>query len=252
MIRTLIIDDEDRGRVALAQKLKDYCPDVELLGEACDGEEGIAMIVKYSPDLVFLDIEMPNLNGFEMLNKISQKKFNLIFTTAYNHYAIKAIKYSALDYLLKPIDIEELKSAIIKIKENDTKDINQQMNILSQNLDNKKWYEQKFAVSTLEGITIYNIADLIYLESNRNYTYLYFKDKLKVLTSKTLKEYEDMLPSDVFYRPHHSFLINLNFVRKFIKGEGGQIELSNGALIDISRRKKEEFLQLLSKLTLFK
>ncbi len=243
MLTTVIIDDEYKGRLALSQKLMDYCPQVKLVGEAENGEEGIAEIEKHNPDLVFLDIEMPRLNGFEMLNKIKNKNFHLIFTTAYDHYAIKAIKYSAFDYLLKPIDIEELKIAVEKLQESSADNIQQQVDLLQSNINNPKWNLNKFAIPTLEGLCFYNIADLIFLEANSNYTNLYFSDNKKVIASKTLKDFEEMLPEDTFFRPHHSYIINLNFINKYIKGDGGQIELTNGAVIDVSRRKKEEFLK---------
>lgn len=242
MIKAIIIDDERKGRIALKQKLADYCADVLVIGEAENGEQGIEIIKKLQPQIVFLDIEMPRMNGFEMLHKIPQKNFHLIFTTAYDQYAIKAIKYAAFDYLLKPIDIEELKTAIAKINAHTPEETERKLETLQQNLYTKNIFN-KIAVHTLQGLLFFNISDIIHLEAQSNYTILYFLNHPKLTASRTLKEFEDLLPNDIFFRPHHSHLINLNFIKKYIKGDGGQIEMQNGDYIDVSRRKKEEFLK---------
>jgi two-component system, LytTR family, response regulator len=244
----VIIDDENKGRLALRQKIKDYCPDVEIIAEAENGEEGIQVIEEHKPQLVFLDIEMPKLNGFDMLNNLKDKNFHLIFTTAYDHYAIKAIKYSAFDYLLKPIDIEELKLCIEKIKTSKASIIKDQVDLLQNNMKNTKLIFNKIAIPTLEGLCFYNIDELVTLEANSNYTNLFFIDGKKVLASKTLKDFEELLPNDTFFRPHHSHIINLKYMSKYIKGDGGQIELANGMMIDVSRRKKDEFLKLMGRI----
>lgn len=243
MITALIIDDEAKGRLALREKLSAYCPQIKLLGEAVSGQEGLMQIRQLQPQLIFLDIEMPRMSGFEMLNEIPEKKIHIIFTTAYNQYAIKAIKYAAFDYLLKPIDIEELKATIAKL---DTKENNQtkkQVALLQQNLQQPKNKLHKLAIPTLDGLLFYDIGDIIHLEANSNYTDIFLLNKIKITASKTLKEFEELLPEDIFFRPHHSHLINLNYIKRYIKGDGGQIELQNGAYVDVSRRKKDEFLK---------
>ena len=242
MLTAIIIDDEQKGRIALKQKLKDYCPDVQLTGEAEDGDEGIKQIEKYRPDIVFLDIEMPRMDGFEMLRQLPEKKFHLIFTTAYDQYAIKAIKYSAMDYLLKPIDIEELRLAVSKVNDQMHPQTEKKLVLLEQNLKNKNAFN-KIAIHTLEGLLFFNISDIIHLEAKSNYTLIYFSNQHKLTASRTLKEFEDLLPDDIFFRPHHSHLINLNYIKRYIKGDGGQIEMQNGNYVDVSRRKKEEFLK---------
>lgn len=247
MIKAVIIDDEHKGRLALKQKVVNYCPEIEIVAEGANGQEGVDVIEKYHPQLVFLDIEMPKLNGFEMLNQLKVKNFHLIFTTAYDHYAIKAIKYAAFDYLLKPIDIEELKQAVEKLKSTKINSINNQIELLHHNIKNHKADLNKLAIPTLEGLCFYNISDLVHLEANSNYTNLFFIQGKKILASKTLKEFESLLPEDIFFRPHHSHIINLKFITKYIKGDGGQIELSNGNIVDVSRRKKEEFLKIISR-----
>ena len=243
MITAIIIDDEAKGRLALREKLSDYCPQIKLLAEAANGQEALLLIQHHKPQLIFLDIEMPWMNGFEMLNELTEKNFHIIFTTAYDQYAIKAIKYAAFDYLLKPIDIEELKTAIEKIGAKDDNQTKMQVELLQQNMLHPKKQLNKLAIPTLEGLLFFDINDIIHLEANSNYTNLYLADKTKITASKTLKEFEEMLPPAIFFRTHHSHLINLNYIKRYIKGDGGQIELQNGTYVDVSRRKKEEFLK---------
>lgn len=243
MITAIIVDDEAKGRLALQQKLQAYCPQVNILAQAADGAEAIALIEKHKPQLVFLDIEMPRMNGFEMLSAIKEKNFHIIFTTAYDQYAIKAIKYAAFDYLLKPVDIEELKAAVEKISSISIKNIKEQAALLQQNRDHPKKQLHKLALPTLEGLLFIDIGNIIYLEASSNYTNIILADKTKIIASKTLKDFEELLPEEIFFRPHHSYIINLTYIKKYIKGDGGQIELQNGTFIDVSRRKKEEFLK---------
>jgi len=243
MLTAIIIDDEVKGRIALRQKLADYCPQVEVSGEAGDGLEGLKLIEKHDPAIVFLDIQMPRMDGFEMLHQLPNRKFHLIFTTAYDQYAIKAFKYAAFDYLLKPVDIEELKTAVGKLdgKKAQTKG---QLEVLEHNIHGKN-LSNKIAIPTLNGFLFYNIQDIIHLEAQSNYTILYFVNQPKQLASRTLKEFEEMLPSNLFFRPHHSHIINLQYIKRYIKGDGGQLEMQNGNFVDVSRRKKEEFLKLI-------
>ncbi|MFT3980117.1 MAG: LytTR family DNA-binding domain-containing protein [Ferruginibacter sp.] len=245
MITAIIIDDEAKGRLALKEKLKSYCPDVELLAEASGGEQGMAAIETFKPQVVFLDIEMPGMSGFEMLQQLPTHDFHLIFTTAYDQYAIKAIKYAAFDYLLKPIDISELQQAVKKISSARVTQLQKQLELLKDNTGQVKKPFHKIAIPTLEGLLFYNIDDIICLEANSNYSNLHFSNRQKIVASKTLKEFEEMLPADIFFRPHHSWLINLSFVKRYIRGDGGQVEMQNGMYIEVSRRKKEAFLQLM-------
>jgi two-component system LytT family response regulator len=214
-----------------------------IVTEAADGAEALSLIKKHKPQLIFLDIEMPRMNGFEMLNELKEKNFHIIFTTAYDQYAIKAIKYAAFDYLLKPVDIEELKSAIERISNGLPLQTNKQAELLQQNIQHPKKQLNKLAIPTLEGLLFFDINDIIQLEANSNYTIIHFSGKEKITASKTLKDFEDILPTDTFFRTHHSHLINLNYIKKYIKGDGGQIEMQNGNYVDVSRRKKEEFLK---------
>lgn len=243
MITVILIDDEAKGRLALREKLSAYCPQVQVLAEASNGKDALLLIQHHKPQLIFLDIEMPRMNGFEMLNALPEKNFQVIFTTAYDQYAIKAIKYAAFDYLLKPIDIEELKAAVEKISTKETHQTSNQAELLQQNLQHPKKQLNKLAIPTLEGLLFFDINDIIHLEANSNYTFIHFSGKPKITASKTLKEFEEILPEETFFRTHHSHLINLNYIKRYIKGDGGQIELQNGTYVDVSRRKKEEFLK---------
>ena len=243
MVTAIIIDDEAKGRLALRQKLKEYCPDIRLEGEAEDGEEGLKLIEEHQPDIVFLDIEMPKLNGFDMLLRLQRKDFHLIFTTAYDHYAIKAIRFAAFDYLLKPVDIEELKAAVEKIRLSGQEINNgRRLETLAHNLQTAL---NKIAISTLEGLLFFDLNDIIHIEAQSNYTVFSFSNRPRLTVSRTLKEFEDLLPPEQFFRSHHSHIINLQYIKRYMKGDGGQIELRNGELVDVSRKKKEEFLKLL-------
>lgn len=242
MLSAIIIDDELKGRIALKQKLQDYCPVVDVLGEASDGAEGIELIEKFKPQILFLDIEMPRMDGFEMLRQIDHKDFHIVFTTAYDQYAIKAIKYAAFDYLLKPVDIEELKAAVDKVHQQTTMLTPKKLETLEHNLQSLHTLN-KLAIPTLEGFLFFDISHIVHLEAQSNYTAIYFTDYPKLIASRTLKDFEDLLPGDIFFRPHHSHIINLNYIKRYIKGDGGQIEMQNGNFVTVARRKKEEFLK---------
>ena len=245
MQTAIIIDDEAKGRLALKEKIKNYCSGIQVVAEAANGKEGILAIEQYHPQIIFLDIEMPGMSGFEMLNNLANKNFHIIFTTAYDQYAIKAIKYAAFDYLLKPVDIEELREVIAKINYLANNQTKKQIELLQQNIHQPKKMLNKLAIPTLEGLFFYDIKDITYLEALSNYTNIFFCDKTKIIASKTLKEFEELLPEDIFFRLHHSFIVNLNFIKRYIKGDGGQVELQTGTFIDVSRRKKEEFLKVI-------
>lgn len=247
MIKTIVIEDEAKSRSSLCRKLNEFCPGVKIVAQAEDGLEGLKCIEEYKPQLIFLDIEMPKLNGFEMLERIREKNFQIVFTTAYDQYAIKAFKYSAFDYLLKPVDIEELKSVVEKINTKEALQTQKQLELLQQNLMHPKKHLNKLAIPTVDGLLFYDIRDIIQLEAHRNYTNIIFENHTSLLSSKTLKEFEELLPGDIFFRTHHSHLINLNYIKRYIKGDGGQIELQNGNCVNLSRRKKDEFLKAIGR-----
>jgi two-component system LytT family response regulator len=246
MMTAVIIDDEYNGRIALRRKLVQYCPDVQIVGEAENGVAGLNLISETQPQLVFLDIEMPVMGGFEMLTQLPVKKFHLVFTTAFDHYAIRAIRFAAFDYLLKPIDIDELRSTIARLSETAVPEQTQRkLETLEQNLLSKPFLN-KIAIPTHEGLLFFNLETISHLEAQSNYTLIYFADQAKLIASRTLKDFEEILPSDIFFRPHNSYIINLHFIKRYIRGDGGQIELKDGTYIMVSRRKKEDFLKLIA------
>ena len=243
MIRTIIIDDEPNNIETLKQLLVKYCPLIELVGNAENIRTGQALILNTQPDLVFLDIEMPFGNAFELLNNLSPVNFEIIFVTAFDNYAINAIKYSALDYLLKPVNIKELQNAVQKAAERiKTKNITTKIDTLLFNLSVSKPVLQKVALPTLDGLVFVNINELVWLEARGSYTFVYMQDQQKIMVSRTLKEFEDILPFETFSRVHQSYIINHHFIKKYNRGRGGTIEMEDGTTIEVSMRKKDEFL----------
>jgi two-component system LytT family response regulator len=249
MITAIIIDDEADGRESLEMALSKYCPDITLKGVYGNPEEGIAAIRQEKPMLLFLDVQMPQMSGFDVLLKLSPVDFHVIFVSAHDRYAIKAIKFSALDYLLKPIDIDDLIHAVQKVKEK-LKDRNfeHQYESVLHNIRFKSGKIEKLAIPSSDGIDFFNTDDIIYCRADGSYTTLFLKDKPCCVVSRNLKDFENLLADSGFCRVHHSFLINLSHVKKYVKGEGGYVILTGDHHADISRRKKDEFLALLDRL----
>ena len=244
MLTAIIIDDETNSRNALLQKIAKYCTAVTIIAACENGEQGIETIENKKPDIVFLDVEMPRMNGFTMLQQLTNKNFEIIFVTAYDHYAIKAIKFSALDYLLKPVEAEDLKAAVEKVtQKRKEREGNNRVELLLQNFLEEKTAHQRIAIASMEGLQFVPTDDIIYLEANSNYTSFYLTGNRKIMAAKTLKDFEELLPASMFIRIHHSYLINKNGVEKYIKGEGGQVVMKNGVTLDVARRKKEEFMK---------
>lgn len=244
MLKAILIDDEESSLSSLKEKILSSCPHVQITALCDNAAKGIEAIDNLHPDLVFLDIEMPVMNGFVMLQQLPHKNFELIFTTAYDHYAIKAIRYSALDYLIKPIEIEDLKAAVGRAEEKRNHSYpNPQIELLVEQLASKKNQFSRIAIPTSEGLQFIKVEDIIYLEASVNYTHIYAESKKKFIASKTLKEFEEMLPTENFLRIHNSYIINKNYAEKYIRGEGGQVVLSNGVTLDVAKRKKSEFLK---------
>jgi two-component system, LytTR family, response regulator len=244
MLTAIIIDDEASSRNSLRQKLTHYCGGINIIGECENGEEGIKSIEEKKPDIIFLDVEMPRMNGFTMLQQLHNKNFEVIFITAFEHYAIKAIKVSALDYLVKPVEIEDLKNAVEKAtQKRKLSSGNERLELLLQNLMTDKNELHRIAIPSMDGLQFVETGQIIYLEANSNYTCFYLVNHTKITVAKTLKDFEELLPLSVFMRIHHSYIINKNLVKKYIKGEGGQVVMSNDVVLDVSRRKKEEFMK---------
>ena len=249
MISAIVVDDEINGRENLSTLIFRFCPEIQIVGMAASVDQAVEMIHDKMPDVVFLDIEMPIKNGFDLLEVSKPITFEVIFTTAFDHYAVRAIKFSALGYLLKPIDIDELKLAVGKVvqkkieKESSVKN----MELLLYNLKVRNKL-QKIAIPTMEGILFVNIIDIICCQADNNYTRVYTQSGDVLLVCKTLKDYEDLLSGMNFFRVHHANLINLQHVKKYIRGEGGFVELSNQMSVEVSRRRKSEFLKLLGQI----
>lgn len=242
-LSAIIIDDESSSRNSLRQKLKSYCPDIEIVDICENGEDGIASIKLNNPDIVFLDVEMPRMNGFVMLQQLEQRNFELIFTTAYDHYAIRAIRECALDYLVKPIEIKLLMDAVERVqKKRELPAPDQRIEVLLQNLLAAK-NNHRIAIPSLEGLQFVETSEIIFVEAESNYSFITLQSGPRITVSKTLKDFEELLPSVCFIRIHHSYIINKDHIKKYLKGDGGQVLMSNGKLLDVARRKKDDFLK---------
>lgn len=247
MISAIIVDDLENARNGLARIVEQNCPDVRILGKASTAEEAKEMIRRLSPALVFLDIKMPNKNGFQMLEEIDVIDFDVIFTTAYHEFAIKAFRFSALDYLTKPISPKLLIEAVDRFKKKQNDEQKQQrFEVLFENTNNNINSYSRIAIPTLTGLTMLNISNLIYCKGDGNYTNLYLlNNKKPILSSKTLKYYEDLLPTSIFFRAHKSSLLNLNLVKQYLKTEGNTAVMVNGDTIEVSERNKKSFYERL-------
>lgn len=249
MIRAIIIEDEKKSRETLLGLLQKYCLSVEIVAQAEGYREGVQLVKKYKPDVIFLDIQMPDGSGFRLLEELKDMDFDVIFTTAFDQFAIKAIKYSALDYLLKPIVPQELVDAINKLK---VKKANaEKRKSIETLLDNIKTPEEdphKIVLSTAEKIHVIDVDDILRCESDNYYTYFYFTNGDKLLISKTLKENEELLSHHSFIRPHKSHLINVKYIKSFIRQDGGYIIMTDGSKVPVSRRKREKILEILMNL----
>jgi len=249
LLRTLIIDDEVLMRQTMEKLVHEHCPNVKLLAKAESVKSGVEAIRKYHPDLVLLDIKMDDGSGFDLLKQLEPIDFKVIFVTAYDEYAIKAIKFSALDYLLKPVDPDDLTKAINKAEKLVVKELNTQLGVLKDNMQSGNISSKKIILKTFDNIHLVKMVDIIYCESYDNYTNFHLQDNNKILVSNTLKEYEEMLSEYGFFRVHKSFLINLAHIVRFEKSEGGSIILTNKKMVPVSSRKREQLLELLDKIS---
>ncbi|WP_295125986.1 LytTR family DNA-binding domain-containing protein [uncultured Chitinophaga sp.] len=248
-MQAIIVDDEKHCREVLQVLLNRYCADVEIVALCENGQEGLDAIAKHQPQLLFLDVEMPGMTGFEMLKRCTTHSFSIIFTTAYNQYAIQAIRHSALDFLLKPVDKEELADAVDKAlakrNNNSDKHVNNLMHYLYQHIQPN----ERLAFPTMDGLRMLAVKDITYCESDGGYTRIFMQQGEKpMLICRTLKEVEEVLGEKGFFRVHHSFMINLAYMDKYIKGDGGEIILLDGKNIPVSRNRKQEFLMRIERL----
>lgn len=247
MIHCVIIDDEINCIEMLEWLLKTYCPNVAIDAMCDSGEKGIEAIHKFEPDVVFLDIEMPRMNGFDMLEKFDKIFFDVVFTTAYNKFAIKAFHYSALNYLLKPVDPEDLQKTIKRIEEKKSSTSKEQLNILLQNIKNISQPVQRIALSTGEGLIFVETKDIMYCQAESNYTNVKLTNGKKILVAKTLKDIDETLSGKDFFRLHNSYLININQIKKFVRGDGGYVVMNDDTEITISRSRRDEFFDMFAK-----
>ena len=245
MIDAIIVDDEYYCSTVLESLLKKHCTQVTVKAMCTSGLEGLQAIEKFRPSLVFLDIEMPGMNGFQMLEQLESIDFSLVFTTSYDRYALKAFSFSAMDYLLKPIDKDELVKAVQKVELRPRNPVNRQIEILLERLSNPSATNSRIALPTMEGLEFINSEDVISCSSDSNYTIIKLRNNKKFIVSKTLKEIEELLNAHVFIRVHHSHVINLNEVTKYVKGEGGYLVMSDASNIDVSRSRKESLMKRL-------
>jgi two-component system LytT family response regulator len=246
MIKAIIIEDEKMSRETLRRLLEKYCPTVEVLAEADGYRKGLEEIRKHPPDVIFLDIQMPDGSGFRLLEEIDEFDFEVIFTTAFDQFAIKAIKYSALDYLLKPIIPDDLVAAIERVEKKKIEKIRRKnLEASPENYLAQDERSQKIILSTSEMIHVINVDDIIRCESDNYYTYFYFIDGRKLLVSKTLKENEELLSQHNFIRPHKSHLVNIKYIKSYIRQDGGYILMTDGMKIPVSRRKKDKIMEII-------
>ena len=244
MVKAILVDDEKHGLETLGILLAEYCPGVKVMEKCPSAKKALEAIEKIKPDLVFLFIEMPVMNGFELLEQFDEIPFTVIFTTSYDQYAIKAIRFSALDYLLKPVDPKELVAAVHKASRQKQSPTSEQLQLLMAQLQNKEKQFTKIAVPTLEGFELIPADEVVRCEADDNYTHLFLKNKTKITASRSLKEMEEQLkefPS--FVRVHHSYIVNLNEVIKYIRGEGGYLVMTDNSTINVSRSRKNELLK---------
>lgn len=248
MIQTILVDDEIDSISVLQRLLETYCPQVTVVGTAAGVDTALPLIREMNPDLVFLDIEMIQGNGFDLLNKLQPFSFQVIFVTAFDEYAVKAFKYSAVDYLLKPVDIEELRNAVEKV----TTRIQGMLDLspirtLLENVGAIQLSQQKMAIPTVNGLSFVAINNIIRFEAQGSYTVIYITNGEPLMATRNIKEYEQLLPESIFCRIHNSHIINLQRIQKYQKGRGGMVIMEDGSEIEVASRRRQEFMQKLVK-----
>lgn len=248
MIKCVLVDDEKDALEMMEWLLKTYCPEADIVAMCNTAEMGIEAISNHKPDVVFLDIEMPRMNGFDMLEQIANPTFEVVFCTAYDQFAIKAFKYAALNYLLKPVDPEYLKSTIQRVADKKAIPTREQFALLLQQLNRQSASTpSRIALTTGDGLIFVSTADIIYCKAESNYTNVVLTGGRKIMVSRVLKELDEALSGPDFYRVHSSYLIGINHVKKFVRGEGGYIVMDNDDNITLSRSRRQEFMELFSR-----
>jgi two-component system, LytTR family, response regulator len=243
MINYVLVDDEPKNIRVLRNMLEEFCPDTRWAGSAAGVDEGETLIQKIQPDLVFLDIQLPKGNAFDLLERLVPAKFEIVFVTAFNDYAVKAFRYAALDYLLKPVNIQELKAAVQRANEKlQHKDINSRLQHLLANLRGPSVTSHKLALANADCLTFIAVEEIVHCEASGGYTLFHMCNGETHLSTRTIGEYEELLPPDLFLRIHHKHIVNLQHVKKYYRGRGGYIEMDSQVTIHVSIRRKNEFL----------
>lgn len=245
-MKAILIDDEMTSLQNLKQKLEEFCKQVTVVAATQNPEEAISLIRNLKPDILFLDIEMPKMSGFRMLEELGDYEAEVIFTTAYNHYAIDAMRISAFDYLVKPVAIEELENAVNRLAARKIMHTQERLHVLKDSMNESKSQENKIAVPVSDGFEFMVIKNILRIESSSSYSRIFFADGRSTIVTKLLKDFEEILTPYHFFRVHNSHLINLKYIKKYLRGVGGQVLMENGDLIDVSRRKKDEFISVLN------
>lgn len=246
IVNAILIDDEQNNLDNISSLISKYCPQVKIIATANNAEEGKQAILKHYPDLVFLDIQMPGKTGFELLQELDNYDFEVIFITAFDQYAIQAIRFSAVDYLLKPVDPEELKKAVDRVVEKQSqKRQNLQLENLLQVLQNQK-NTHRVALATLKEIRFVKPQDITHCEASNNYTFFYLNNGEKLTVSKPIYEYEELLSPYQFIRTHQSYLVNIQYIKSWVKEDGGYLLLETGQQIPVSRNKKEAVMDAIA------
>jgi two-component system, LytTR family, response regulator len=248
MIRTVLVDDEIGSLKVLERLLKECCAEVSIVGRADGVDTAFQLIQETKPDLLFLDIEMTQGNAFDLLNRLQPISLQVIFVTAFDNYAVRAFKFSAVDYLLKPVDMDDLRRAVDKVlAKSDHKDFSHQMKVLLQNVETLQASQQKIGIPTLAGLQFVAIRDIIRFEAKGSYTTIFLVEGEEVVATRNIREYEELLPAGTFCRIHNSHIINLQRMKKYYKGRGGYVVMEDDSSIEVATRRREEFLQRLLK-----
>ena len=248
-MRAILIDDEKTARNTLRSDIELYCPEINIVAEADGVKTGIAAIKEFNPDLVFMDVEMGDGTGFNILEQIQPAFFKVIFTTAYDTYAVKAFKFSAVDYLLKPVDSDELIAAVRKLSSIiDNKNLQGSIKTLIENTRNVNKEPHRIVIASSDGHSVFSVNEIIRFEAERNYTKVIVQNEKPLLVAKTLKHFEDLLKGHRFERTHQSHIVNIAHIKKYIARDGGYLILSDGSNVPVAQRKKTEIIALLESL----
>ena len=249
MIKAVIVEDEIKGLNNLKNLLAKYCEDVDIIGDAGSIEDGLVLFndPAIKPDVAFLDISLPDGLIFQLLNQLRPIDFEIVFVTAYEEYAIKACEYSSIGYIVKPIDPDMLKEAVGRIQRRRVNQMDKRLDIFNNYYNNPNAFT-KMSISALDGIYFVNIREIVRFEAEDNYTHIYLESGERITASKTIKSYEDMLASFNFYRVHKRHVINLNYMRKFVKGDGGYLIMDDDIKIEVSRRRRPAFMEKMRRL----